>query len=158
MAGRLAMGSNQLLITDKRYVLKTNCSNKIIGNQSMRRWETMLVFNSLTGEFVNTATFEIVSKLVRKAPKFQGSFHAFLHIEKVHWKCWLTEILFGITRGNNNRQRQLKILEIRLFGLSSRDNVKGDERWRTVGINFYWQLLGSSQSRAKKQWSDWKVY
>ena len=37
MAGRLAMGSNQLLISDKQYVLKANCSNKIIGNQSMRR-------------------------------------------------------------------------------------------------------------------------
>ena len=87
MAGRLAMGSNQLLISDKRYVLKTNCSNKIIGNQSMRRRETTLVFNSLTCEFVNTGTFEIVSKLVSKAPKLQGSFHAFLLIEKVDWKC-----------------------------------------------------------------------
>ena len=36
---------------------------------------------------VNTGTFEIVSKLVSKAPKLQGSFHAFLHIEKVDWKC-----------------------------------------------------------------------
>ena len=87
MAGRLAMGSNQLLITDERYVLKTNCSNRIIGNQSMRRWITTLVFNYLTCEFVNTGAFGIVSKLVSKAPKLQGSFHAFLHMEKVDWKC-----------------------------------------------------------------------
>ena len=58
------------------------------------RWTvTYIRLKLLTKESIN-------SKQSKDAPmklntEWRGSFQAFLHIEKVDWKCWLAGILFG---------------------------------------------------------------